>query len=324
MNPLSRFLRHYLLALQFFTRIPVTGQLAEWVGFSPDMLRASAGHFPGVGWLVGGLLAGLSWLLLLLLPETPLAPLVVAVLGTAAGVLLTGAFHEDGLADVADGLGGALGRERALLIMKDSRVGAFGAIAVALALLCKVALLALLGSISSELMCLALFLGHVVSRTWPLLLIRFMTHVGDLAGSKSKPLAETLSLGGLCTGLLWCWLALALAVFGAEANDFSALDEDPLALSLSILGGLMASALAFVVMRWLVRHAQVLLPSGVCYGASDVAAQAPATLAAAQDLAAELPAGLALLSSPRKRCGKITPRRSVPFSRNTPTRTRRR
>jgi adenosylcobinamide-GDP ribazoletransferase len=267
MNPLSRFLRHYLLALQFFTRIPVTGPLAVWVGFSPDMLRASAGHFPGVGWLVGGLLAGLSWLLLLLLPETPLAPLVVAVLGTAAGVLLTGAFHEDGLADVADGLGGALGRERALLIMKDSRVGAFGAIAVALALLCKVALLALLGSISSELMCLALFLGHVVSRTWPLLLIRFMTHVGDLAGSKSKPLAETLSLGGLCTGLLWCWLALALAVFGAEASDFSATDEDLLALSLSILGGLMASALAFVVMaRWFWRRLQGF--TGDCLGAT--------------------------------------------------------
>ena len=238
MNPLSRFLRHYLLALQFFTRIPVTGPLAEWVGFSPDMLRASAGHFPGVGWLVGGLLAGLSWLLLLLLPETPLAPLVVAVLGTAVGVLL-----------------------------KDSRVGALGASAVALALLAKVALLALLGSISSELMCLALFLGHVVSRTWPLLLIRFMTHVGDLAGSKSKPLAETLSLGGLCTGLLWCWLALVLAVFGVGANDFSALDEDALALSLSILGGLMASGLAFVVMaRWFWRRLQGF--TGDCLGAT--------------------------------------------------------
>ena len=59
------------------------------------------------------------------------------------------------------------------------------------------------------------------------------------------------------------------------------------------------------MMLWLVRHAQVLLPRGVCYGASDVAAQAPATLAAAQDLAAELPAGLALLSSPRKRCEQL-------------------
>lgn len=59
------------------------------------------------------------------------------------------------------------------------------------------------------------------------------------------------------------------------------------------------------MMLWLVRHAQVLLPSGVCYGASDVASQAPATLAAAQALAAELPAGLALLSSPRKRCEQL-------------------
>jgi hypothetical protein len=53
----TQFMRHYLLALQFFTRIPVTGRLADWVGYSPAMLRASAGHFPGVGWLVGGLVA---------------------------------------------------------------------------------------------------------------------------------------------------------------------------------------------------------------------------------------------------------------------------
>ncbi len=44
---------HFLLALQFFTRVPVTGRLADWVGFSPALLRASAGHFPGVGLLVG-------------------------------------------------------------------------------------------------------------------------------------------------------------------------------------------------------------------------------------------------------------------------------
>ena len=47
--------RHFLLALQFFTRIPVTGALAAWVGFSPAMLRESAGHFPGVGWVIGAL-----------------------------------------------------------------------------------------------------------------------------------------------------------------------------------------------------------------------------------------------------------------------------
>jgi adenosylcobinamide-GDP ribazoletransferase len=69
--------RHFLLALQFFTRVPVTGPLAAWVGFSP-----------------------------------------------LATVMLTGAFHEDGLADVADGLGGSARRDRALEIMKDSRIGA--------------------------------------------------------------------------------------------------------------------------------------------------------------------------------------------------------
>ena len=132
---MTQFIRHYLLAIQFFTRIPVTGRLADWVGFSPAMLRASAAHFPGVGWLVGALVAGFTALLLAGLPDGGYSPLVAAVWGTAFGVLITGAFHEDGLADVADGLGGTQDRERALIIMKDSRVGAFGAIAVCLVLL---------------------------------------------------------------------------------------------------------------------------------------------------------------------------------------------
>jgi len=267
MSALSRFARHYLLSLQFFTRIPVTGRLADWVGFSPAMLRASAGHFPGVGWLVGGLLAGLSWLLLVFLPDTVMTPLVVAVLGTAAGVLLTGAFHEDGLADVADGLGGSLDRERALIIMKDSRVGAFGAIAVGLALLAKVALLALLGSLSAELMCVALFLGHVVSRTWPLLLIRLMPHVGDAAGSKSKPLADQISGAGLLTALIWCFGALALAMYGQDAMEFVVLDEALLALSRPLAGALLGSGLACAVLgRWFWRRLQGF--TGDCLGAT--------------------------------------------------------
>ena len=262
---LSRFVRHYLLSLQFFTRIPVTGRLAEWVGFSPAMLRASAGHFPGVGWLVGGLLAGLSWLLLVLLPDSVMTPLVVAALGTAAGVLLTGAFHEDGLADVADGLGGSLDRERALIIMKDSRVGAFGAIAVGLALLVKVTLLALLGQLNPELMCVALFLGHVVSRTWPLLLIRLMPHVGDAAGSKSKPLADQISSAGLLTAFIWCFGALALVLYGQDATEWIALDETALALAMPLAGALLASGLACVALgRWFWRRLQGF--TGDCLG----------------------------------------------------------
>ena len=204
-------IRHYLLALQFFTRIPVTGRLADWVGFSPAMLRASAAHFPGVGWLVGALTAAVFGALLWLLPAQPAAPWVAAALSTVFSVLLTGAFHEDGLADLADGLGGSLDRERALDIMKDSRIGSFGALALVLALLSKVALLALIAQNAGLWLAVAaLFAAHVTSRFLPLIVIRTLPHVGDTAASKSKPLAEAIATGGLLTALIWWALALAL------------------------------------------------------------------------------------------------------------------
>lgn len=228
-----QFIRHYLLAVQFFTRIPVTGALAAWTGYSPAMLRASAAHFPGVGWLVGAVAAGVYSLLLALLPATDFAPLVAAVLSTVATVLLTGGFHEDGLADVTDGLGGSYDRDRALEIMKDSRVGAFGAMALVLALLGKVALLGLLGSVESALsggeetpadlpldgwlVAAALFAAHVVSRTLPLLLIRALPHVGDTAVSKSKPLADQITLTSLGVAFAWSFSALALASYALPA-----------------------------------------------------------------------------------------------------------
>ena len=278
-----QFIRHYLLALQFFTRVPVTGRLADWVGFSPAMLRASAAHFPGVGWLVGGVVAAVTWVLLALLPPGPVtsySPLVAAVLGTVLSVLMTGAFHEDGLADVADGLGGTLDRNRALEIMKDSRVGAFGAIAVVLALLAKVSLLALLGSLNAVLMCVALFLSHVVSRTWPLLTIRLLPHVGDIAGSKSKPLADQISAASLLVAGVWCIAAFgAVLALGAvdsagAAPKFVAnlgLLSSPIGYSTGsctvlLAGGFLANGLAWAVMtRWFARRLQGF--TGDCLGA---------------------------------------------------------
>lgn len=225
------FIREFLLAVQFFTRIPVTGALAEWVGFSPAMLRASAAHFPAVGMLVGAVAAAVYAVLLALLPDTGFAPLVAAVLSTVVTVLMTGGFHEDGLADVADGLGGSYDRHRALEIMKDSRVGAFGAMALVLALLAKVAMLALLGSVDGApdgfdeapfkgwYVCSAMFAGHVVSRTLPLLLIAWLPHVGDVAGSKSKPLADAISGRSLLVAFAWCFIALALVLLMQDATD---------------------------------------------------------------------------------------------------------
>jgi adenosylcobinamide-GDP ribazoletransferase len=226
---IKQFAREYLLAVQFFTRIPITGPLADWVGFSPELLRASAAHFPGIGVLVGAIAAAAYALMLALLPDTTFTPLVAAVLSTVATVLLTGGFHEDGLADVADGLGGSYNRDRALEIMKDSRVGAFGAMALVLALLAKVSLLAILGSVEGApggwddapfngwYICAALIAGHVVSRGLPLLLIYLLPHVGDTAGSKSKPLAGQITPASLLLALSWCLATLAIvsAVFDA-------------------------------------------------------------------------------------------------------------
>ena len=218
---MTQFVREYLLALQFFTRIPVTGRLAGWVGFSPEMLRASAAHFPGIGVVVGTVAAAVFALLQAALPDTMFAPMVAAALSTVATVLLTGGFHEDGLADVSDGLGGSYNRERALEIMKDSRVGAFGALALVLVLLCKVALLALLGSqdLGTGTICAALLAGHVVSRFVPLLLIYSLPHVGDTAQSRSKPLADQITPGRLLIAFLWCFCALALASIALPAID---------------------------------------------------------------------------------------------------------
>jgi len=219
--------------------------------------------------VIGGLVVLLTAALMHYLPAT-YAPLVAAALGTTWSVWLTGAFHEDGLADVADGLGGSYDRERALIIMKDSRVGAFGAIAVVLALLSKVALIALLGAVGTLWMCFALMAAHVVSRTWPLLIIRWLPHVGDDAGSKSKPLADQISLASLILALMWCASALALISWVA-ASVLSGIDGPTLTtaqvlpvLKVLACGGL-ASALIFVYsLRLFARRLQGF--TGDCLG----------------------------------------------------------
>lgn len=212
---LARFVRHYLLAVQFFTRIPVTGRLADWVGYSPEMLRDSAVHFPGVGWLVGVLNAAVLGLVLHFLPALPASAWVAALVSTIFSLLLTGAFHEDGLADTADGLGGGFTRERALEIMKDSRVGTYGAAALTMALMLKVALLALLTQHSAVLTVWALLVAHVTSRLMPLFVIRVLPHVGDTPQSKSKPLASSISNAGLLGASIWWVLSLLLCELAA-------------------------------------------------------------------------------------------------------------
>lgn len=227
-------LRHFLLALQFFTRIPVTGRLAAWVGYSPAMLQASAAHFPAVGWLVGAVGTGVFAGGLALWPA-PVAGLLCIV----ATVLLTGAFHEDGLADVADGLGGSLQRARALEIMRDSRIGAFGAIALVLALGLKLALLAALAAQGVVTACVAVLAAHVLSRLAPLGLMRGLPYVGG-EGGKAKPMASAISGRALAVALLWSLpaAALLLMVHGVPQG----------------LAALAAAALASVWLAWRFRQ----------------------------------------------------------------------
>ena len=201
-------LREVLLAVQFFTRIPITGRLADWVGFSPAMLRASAAHFPAIGLMIGGLAALVQLGIMLGMPAGPMRPLLAAVLGTLATVWATGAFHEDGMADTADGLGGSMDRDRALEIMKDSRVGTYGSIALWLTLATKVVTLAMLGAESLGAMLAAGLAAHGVSRLLPLGLVASMRHVGDTATSKAKPLADAIGMEGLVIAALWTLPAL--------------------------------------------------------------------------------------------------------------------
>lgn len=202
--------RHFLLALQFFTRIPVAGRLAAWVGYSPAMLNAASGHFPGVGWVVGAAGALALWGAAWAWGASPLGALAAAGLCTAATAWLTGAFHEDGLADTFDGLGGSAERGRALAIMKDSRIGSYGTVALVLVLLLKVALLALLVQRGVAGAACALLAAHVLSRAAPLVVMRALPYVSDPSGAKSRPLAEAVSAAGLWVGFLWSIPALAL------------------------------------------------------------------------------------------------------------------
>jgi adenosylcobinamide-GDP ribazoletransferase len=215
--------RLLLTAVQFLTRVPVPA----WVGYEPQWLQACLRYFPIVGALVG-----LSGALVLAVAAAWWPPAVAVVLSMAFTVWLTGGFHEDGLADTCDALGGTVSRERALEIMKDSRIGSYGTLALVLTLGLKAAvLISLVTPLFNELVSaetshirqvllawtmLGLIWCHAASRLVPVWLIRCLPYGGDVAHAKAKPLAMLASNGTVllatlnagCMALaLWAWLA---------------------------------------------------------------------------------------------------------------------
>lgn len=127
--------RHFCAAFRFLTIIPLPGKL----GSEPEDLAGALGFFPLVGLLLGLLASAAAWLL-----WQVFTPLVAAVLLTFVLFGFSGALHLDGLADCADGFYSARDRSRTLEIMRDSRIGAMGVLAVVMLSLLKVSLLAAL------------------------------------------------------------------------------------------------------------------------------------------------------------------------------------
>lgn len=199
-------LRLFLTALQFFTRIPVP----RWVGHTAAQLNQAARYFPLVGVLVGTFAGLVLWLAAQALPLN-----VALVLSIMAGIWLTGAFHEDGLSDYADGMGGGYTREKILAIMKDSRVGAYGVIALVLVLLLKYAtLLALANRHTLLQVCAMLVAAHALSRLLALGVMWRLPYVREDETARAKPLAQQLGGASAVIALLTGLLVLSLLYFG--------------------------------------------------------------------------------------------------------------
>jgi adenosylcobinamide-GDP ribazoletransferase len=220
------------VALQFLTRVPV-----RLDRFEPDWLNACVRHFPLVGAGVGGAVAAVLWGAGQWWP-----PAVAALLALALGVALTGGFHEDGLADTFDALGGVVPRERALAIMKDSRIGSYGALALALSLGLRAALLASLLAGSALALVVAVVASHALARTAAVAVMVALPYGGDADHAKAKPLATAVPAGLLAVALAWSAAGSGLAL--ALGTPWM-----PLAAAWAAAAGV-----ALIVGRWLRRR----------------------------------------------------------------------
>ncbi len=187
-------LRGVRAAFVFMTRVPVGG-----FPYSAEEWRWASAWFPLVGLVLGTICAAVWWLV------APLGPWVAAMTVLVVSILLTGAFHEDGLADTADALGGAYDREKIFVILKDSRVGAFGALAVVISIAFRLVLLAQLGGAAPgdaapaavlAAAPAALLLAHCLARVGPVWLMVAIPYVSD-AAAKSRQVTRAGAAQGV-------------------------------------------------------------------------------------------------------------------------------
>ena len=229
--------RIFVCAVQMLTRLP-TPSLA---GFQPEWLARSVRYFPLVGQIVG-LLAAAVWL-----GASRLWPgLPAAVLAVGASALLTGGFHEDGLADTADGLGGGRDRAHKLEIMKDSRIGGYGALALGLVTLLRIAALARCGPWAGA---AALLLAQGGARAAAVVVMAMLPYVREPSAAKLPPVgAGARWTDALVAVVLGGWpLVLLTAGRAALAVGLAACAAASLAwLARRLIGGITGDVLGAI------------------------------------------------------------------------------
>lgn len=189
---MPRAWNHFLTALMLLTRIPVS----RWCVYSPDAVAAAVAYFPAVGAIVGA-----SGAIVLAMAAPSLPGTVAILLSMLTTVLITGAYHEDGLADAADGLFGGSSPTRRLEIMKDSRLGNFGAIALWFGFSAKFYILDSLLNKSLPLVISAIIAGHALARASAVAVMHLQPHVG-LDTTRSQPFCRRLNKQQLIGTLL--------------------------------------------------------------------------------------------------------------------------
>jgi len=171
-------IHRFFNALTFYTRVPGP----NWVEYSADNLNRASGFFPFMGYLVAIWCYAVYSLCATYLPAD-----ISLLISMVAGILLTGAFHEDGFADLCDGFGGGYDQASILRIMKDSRLGTYGVSGLLLILLLKWNSLT---HIPAETLFLSLLIAHSLSRAWAISLIMVLPYVQQDEMSKAKPIAK--------------------------------------------------------------------------------------------------------------------------------------
>jgi adenosylcobinamide-GDP ribazoletransferase len=234
---LARQWRLLVGAAQFLTRLPAPASDA----FAPDGIDRSARYFPVIGQLVGVLCAAVWLAAGRLWPGLP-----AAVLAVGAGVLATGALHEDGLADTADGLGGGRDREHRLAIMKDSRIGSYGALALVLVVALRIALLS---GMSPRAGALALVVAHGGARAAAVIVMTALPYAGDPHAAKIKPVPGEVTWAEAALALvLGAWPLIGLgAARAALAVSLAAVAATGMALTARrLIGGVTGDVLGAV------------------------------------------------------------------------------